>query len=147
MTSTDELKQFEQSKQFDLSLIAEFRAHGGKVSGWEHNPLLLLTTIGARSGQPHTKPLSYTTDGDRIIVFAANSGALDLPDWYHNLVAHPEVTVELGRECWQTQAVVATGQKHERLLIRRAEEAPWFVELQRKAKRQVPVVILARGGA
>jgi deazaflavin-dependent oxidoreductase (nitroreductase family) len=147
MGTSDELTPFEQSKQYDQALIAEFRAQSGKVSGWEDNPLLLLTTIGARSGQPHTKPLSYTTDGDRIIVFAGNSGAPDLPDWYYNLVAHPEVTVELGRECWQTRAVVATGQEHERLWNRRVEEAPWIVELQRKAKRQVPVVILARAGA
>jgi deazaflavin-dependent oxidoreductase (nitroreductase family) len=137
MSSTDELRQFNQA------LISEFRANGGQVSGWEDNPLLLLTTIGAKSGHPHTTPLSYMTDNDRIIVLAANQGALSHPHWYNNLVVHPDVTVELGEKRWTTRAVVAEGQERERLFNLRAAQAPWVAEYQSQTKRQIPVVILA----
>ena len=137
MPSTEELKQFNQA------LIAEFRANGGNVSGW--HPLLLLTTIGAKRGQPHTTPLTYSTDGDRIIVIAAHSGAPKHPAWYHNLVANPEVTVELGRERLRMRAVVAEGKERERLFKQHAEQAPWIVEYQAKTTRPIPVVILERG--
>ena len=138
MSSTDEPKQFNQA------LIAGFRANGGTVDGWP--PLLLLTTIGAKHGQPHTTPLLYSTDGDRIIVIAADSGAPKHPAWYHNLVADPEVTVELGCERWRMRAVVAEGKERERLFKQHAEQAPWLVEFQAKTTRQIPVVILERGG-
>ena len=137
MPSTDE------PKQFNHGLIAEFRANGGTVSGWP--PLLLLTTIGAKSGQPHTTPLLYSTDGDRIIVIAAHSGAPKHPAWYHNLVANPEVTVELGRERFRMRAVVAAGKERERLFNQHAEKAPWTVEFQAKTTRELPAVVLERG--
>jgi deazaflavin-dependent oxidoreductase (nitroreductase family) len=137
----------EELRRFNQSLIAEFRANGGKAKGWEDNPLLLLTTIGARSGQPHTIPLSYMTDGDHIVVFAAAAGAPSHPAWYRNLVAHPEVTVELGRERWQTRAVAASGQERARLFSQRVKEAPFVGEVQRTTGREIPVVILPRGGA
>ncbi len=85
--------------QFNQDLIAAFRVNGGKGIGpFVNRPVLLLTTTGAKSGQPRTTPLVYTTDGDRIVVIASKGGAPSHPAWYHNLVAHPEVTVEVGRE-------------------------------------------------
>jgi deazaflavin-dependent oxidoreductase (nitroreductase family) len=138
MPSTDELKQFNQA------LIAEFRANGGTVNGW--HPLLLLTTIGAKSGQRHTTPLGYSTDGDRIIVIANNLGAPQNPAWYHNLIANPEVTVELGRERLRMHAIVAEGEERERLFNQHVEHGPGIMERQEGTTRQVPVVILERGG-
>jgi deazaflavin-dependent oxidoreductase (nitroreductase family) len=140
VTNTDELKQFNQS------LIAEFRANGGKIniSGWENVPVLLLTTQGVRSGKPHTTPLGYTTDADRFIIIAANQGALSHPHWYRNLVAHPDVTVELGHESWPARAVVARGPERDRLFNQHAAKFPSNWEFQSKTTRQMPVVILAR---
>ena len=134
------------SKEYIQALITEFRANSGQCRGWEDNSLLLLTTIGAKSGRRHTVPVSFTTDGDRVVVLAANGGEPNRPAWYHNLLAHPEVTVELGSEIWQTRAVVAEGQERERLFNKRAEEAPFVLEMQRKMTHQIPVVILRRPG-
>ncbi len=103
----------DELKQFNVGLVAAFRANGGEVRGW--HPLLLLTTVGAKSGQPHTTPLAYRTDGERLLVFAADQGAPRHPAWYHNLAANPAVTVELGRERLPMRAVIATGEERERL--------------------------------
>ncbi|MBF6591301.1 MAG: nitroreductase family deazaflavin-dependent oxidoreductase [Ktedonobacterales bacterium] len=133
--------------QFNQTLIAEFRATGGKVSGqFARSPLLLLTTIGAKSGQPRTMPLAYTTDGDRLVIIASKGGAPTNPDWYHNLVANPLVTVELGSERFQARAVVPAGQERERLFNQMAERMPFFAAYQRKVTRQIPVVVLERVG-
>jgi deazaflavin-dependent oxidoreductase (nitroreductase family) len=130
----------DEFKQFNRPLIAEFRANAGKVNGW--HSLLLLTTVGAKSSQPHTTPLVYSTDGDRIIIVAAARGAPKHPDWYHNLLAHPEVTVELDGESQRMRAVVAEGQEYERLFIQHAEQVPAVVEYQGKTARRIPIVIL-----
>lgn len=132
----------DEPKQFNQALITEFRANGGSVSGWP--PLLLLTTIGARSSQLHTTPLLYSTDGEHIVIIAADSGAPKHPAWYHNLVANPAVTVELGREHFRMRAVIAEGKERERLFNQHAEQAPWIVEFQAKTTRQIPVVVLER---
>ena len=84
-------------RAFHAQRVAEFRANGGKLHPpFDTVPLLVLTTIGARSRRPHATPMSYTRDGERIIVVAAAGGAPQHPAWYHNLIAHPEVTVEVG---------------------------------------------------
>ncbi len=130
---------------FNQNLIAEFRANDGKVTGqFAGRPVLLLTTTGARSGQPRTMPLVYSTDGDRLVVIASKGGAPTNPDWYHNLVAHPTVTVELPGETFQTQAVVAEGDERARLYDQQAAQMPAFAEYQEKTTRQIPVVILER---
>src|SRR3954463_16516817 len=99
MSSTTDRNQFNQD------LITEFRANKGVVTGvFANRPLLLLTTIGAKSGQPRTMPLVYTTDGDRLVVIASKGGAPTNPDWYHNLVANPEATVELPGETFRVRA-------------------------------------------
>jgi deazaflavin-dependent oxidoreductase (nitroreductase family) len=90
--------------------IEAFRANEGKVGGmWEGRPLLLLTTTGAKSGQRRTNPMMYLRDGDRLLVFASKGGAPSSPDWYHNLVVHPEVTVEVDNETYKATATVISG--------------------------------------
>ena len=132
---------------FNQTVITEFRANGGKVGGMFANvPLLLLTTIGAKSGQSRTTPLAYTTDGNHFIVIASKGGAPTNPDWYYNLLANPIVTVERGHERFQARAVVAKGQERDRLYAQMGEQLPQFLEYQQKASRQIPVVALDRVG-
>jgi deazaflavin-dependent oxidoreductase (nitroreductase family) len=110
--------------------------------------LLLLTTTGARSGEPRTTPVAYSTDGDRFIILASKGGAPTNPAWYFNLVAHPTVTVELGTgqslERFQARATVAEGQERERLFAHHAGLMPGFADYQEKTTRQIPVIILER---
>jgi deazaflavin-dependent oxidoreductase (nitroreductase family) len=138
------------NKSFDdynQDLIAQFRANGGTVTGqFAHSPLLLLTTTGAKSGQPRTTPLVYTRDGDRLVIIASKGGAPTNPDWYHNLVAHPEATVELPGETFQVQATVPQGEERQRLYDQMGAQMPFFHEYQRRATRQIPVVVLERVG-
>jgi deazaflavin-dependent oxidoreductase (nitroreductase family) len=132
-------------KEWNKQVIAEFRANGGKVGGnFEGAILLLLTTTGAKSGQPRTTPLVYLPDGDRLAIFASKAGAPTNPDWYHNLVAHPEATVEVGTETFKVTAVVADEEERARLYAKQAELAPRFAEYQAKTTRKIPVVILER---
>jgi deazaflavin-dependent oxidoreductase (nitroreductase family) len=132
---------------FNQTVIAEFRANGGKVGGMFANaPLLLLTTIGAKSGQPRTAPLAYTTDGDHFVIIASKAGAPTNPDWYHNILANPVVTVEIGGERFQARAVVAKGQERERLYAQMVARLPQFGEYQQKTSRQIPAVVLERVG-
>ena len=134
-------------KRFNENLIAEYRATGGQVAGqFAGAPLLLLTTTGARSGQPRTSPLVYTTDGDRIVVIASKGGAPTDPDWYRNVVAHPEVTVELGGERFRARASVAEGEERERLYAQQAARMPNFAEYRKMTDRSIPVVLLQRLG-
>lgn len=130
---------------FNQKIITEFRANGGKVSGpFAGGHLLLLTTTGARSGQPRTIPLGYPPDEDRIIVIASYNGAPRHPDWYHNLVANPTATVEIGADKFQARAMVIEGEERERLWNRLAEQMPFLAEHQRKTTRQIPLVALER---
>jgi len=130
---------------YNRHLIEEFRANGGKVSGqFEHTPLLLLTTIGAKSGQCRTTPLGYMPEGDRLIVIASSGGAPTHPDWYHNLVAHPQVTVEVGTETFDAIAVVAEDEERDRLWTKGVALYPSLAEHQAKTTRQIPVIALSR---
>ncbi len=125
--------------------IEEFRANGGKVGGfWEGKPLLLLTTTGAKSGQRHTNPVMYLADGNRLLVFASKRGAPTNPDWYHNLVAHPGVTVEVGTETYEATATVLNGEDRDRFYARQAELYPQFGEYQANTSRKIPVIALER---
>lgn len=128
---------------YNQTVIETFRRNGGQVQG--PNRLLLLTTTGAKSGQPRTTPLAYSTDGDRLIVVASKGGAPTNPDWFHNLLANPIVTVELGSERFQARAtVVANEQERERRYAHHAELMPGFAEYQTKTSRKIPVVIFER---
>ncbi|MBO0779948.1 MAG: nitroreductase family deazaflavin-dependent oxidoreductase [Ktedonobacteraceae bacterium] len=132
---------------FNESVITEFRTNGGKVGGYFANAdLILLTTTGAKSGQPRVSPLAYTTDGDRIVIIASKAGAPTNPDWYHNLLAHPLATVELGQERFQARATVTDEPERERLYAKMVEKMPGFAEYQRKTARKIPVVTLQRVG-
>ena len=125
--------------------IEAFRANGGKVGGvWEGRPLLLLTTTGAKSGKHYTTPMMYLPDGNRLLVFASKAGAPTDPDWYRNLVAHPEVTVEVGPETYQATATVLTGEERDRLYAKQAGLYPQFADYEQKTTRKIPVVALER---
>lgn len=130
---------------WNRQLIEEFRANGGKVGGmWEGRPLLLLTTTGAKSGLRYTHPTMYLADGNRLLVFASKGGAPTHPDWYHNLVANPDVTVEVGPEIYEATATVLTGEERDRWYAKQSELYPQFGEYQKKTTRTIPVVALTR---
>lgn len=127
-------------------VIAQYRATGGQVTGrYAGRPLLLLTTTGAKSGQPRVTPLNYSTDGERLIVIASKGGSPTHPDWYRNLVAHPEVTIEQGSETFQAHATTAEEPERSRLFAQQAAEMPFFAEYERiVTARQIPVVVFTR---
>jgi len=129
------------------TVITEFRSNGGKVRGdFANMSLLLLTTIGAKSGQTYTTPLAYTTDEDHFVIIASKAGASTNPDWYYNLLAHPVATVEIGSERFQARAEVTSEPKRERLFAKMDEQIPGFTEYQRKTSRKIPVLTLERIG-
>lgn len=126
-------------------LIEELRASRGKPDNpFANRSLLLLTTTGAKSGQPRTMPMMYIPDGDRLLVIASNAGAPAHPDWYHNLLAHPQVTVELGNETFPVTATVAQGAERQQLWDKVVGLYPFFAEHQAKVSREIPVVVLRR---
>jgi deazaflavin-dependent oxidoreductase (nitroreductase family) len=134
-------------REFNQNLITEFRANGGKLGGrLANSSILLLTTTGARSGQERITPLGYGKDGDRLVVIAANAGAPAHPDWYHNLLAHPAVTVEVGAERFAARAHTAEGTEREHLLTHQAEIVPWLAAQQQKTARAIPIVVIERAG-
>jgi deazaflavin-dependent oxidoreductase (nitroreductase family) len=133
---------------FNRGVVEQFRANGGVGPGrWATQPLLLLTTTGARSGLPRTTPLLYSTDGDRLVVIASKGGEPTHPDWYHNLLAHPEATVEVGAETVPVRAQVAQGAERRRLFDQQAAQMPFFAEYERTTPRTIPVVVLTRSDA
>jgi deazaflavin-dependent oxidoreductase (nitroreductase family) len=133
---------------YNHQLIEEFRANRGKSGGpMEGRPLLLLTTTGAKSGQLRTTPMMYIPDGGRLLVIASNAGAPVHPDWYRNLVAYPEVTVEVGNEIFEAIAIVTEGPERQRLWTRVVELYPFFADHQAKVTRQIPVIVLERRGS
>jgi deazaflavin-dependent oxidoreductase (nitroreductase family) len=122
-------------------LIAAFRASGGKLK--RRNPVLLLTTVGARSGRPLTTPLNLSQDGDRLVVIASAGGAARHPAWYHNLLANPEVQIEHDGEMFRARAIIAEEPERTRLYDIQAAAMPFFDGYRRRVKsRQIPVVIL-----
>jgi deazaflavin-dependent oxidoreductase (nitroreductase family) len=132
-------------KAFNAALIDEFRANEGKVGGrFEGRPVLLLTTTGAKSGRAFTLPLVYLQDGERLLIFASKAGSPTNPDWYHNLVANPSVTVEVGAESYEATAKVLTGEERDRQYARQVEAMPMFGEYQQKTTRVIPVIALER---
>ncbi len=130
---------------WNAQIIAEFRANDGKVGGqFDGAPLLLLTTTGAKSGLARTSPMMYLPDGDRLVVFASKAGAPTNPDWYHNLVANPSATVEVGTDSFDVDAHVTTGAERDQLYARQAALYPGFAEYESKTDRVIPVVALTR---
>ena len=124
-------------------IIEEFRANEGKVGGnFEGAPLLLLHTTGARTGQERVSPMMYQQVDGGYAVFASKGGAPTNPDWYHNLVARPEVRAEIGTGTRQLVARVAQGEERERIWTAQKAAYPGFADYERKTTREIPVVIL-----
>ena len=130
---------------YNLQVIEEFRANAGRVGGsWEGRNLLLLTTTGRKSGRPHTTPMVFTRDGDRLLVYASKAGAPTHPDWYLNLVADPQVVVEVGAERYDATAAPLEGEERDRAFAEQAARNPVFAGYAEKTDRVIPVVALTR---
>ncbi|MGA3153475.1 MAG: nitroreductase family deazaflavin-dependent oxidoreductase [Streptosporangiaceae bacterium] len=128
---------------YNAQIIEEFRANGGKVGGpFEGAPLLLLHTVGARTGQERVNPMMYRSAGTGYAVFASKAGAPTHPDWYHNLIAHPQVMAEIGTETVSLTARVASPGEREQIWAAHKREYPGFADYEQKTTRQIPVVIL-----
>lgn len=126
-------------------LMASFRAGGGKVGGnFEDVPLLILHTLGARTGEPRENPLVYQPRGRDFVVFASGGGAPRDPDWYHNLVAFPEAVIEVGTEAIDVVARVAEGDERDYLWDLQRRIIPAFADQQAATSRRIPVVVLER---
>ena len=128
---------------WNQKIIDEFRANGGKVGGpFEGKSLLLLHTIGAKSGQERVNPVACIRDGGNLVVIASKGGAPNHPDWYYNLLAHPEVSVEVGTEPLKVRAQVAPEPERTRLYEKMVDMMPGFDDYRRKTSRVIPVIVL-----
>ncbi len=127
------------------SVIAEFRANGGKAGDLlGGKPVVLVHHFGARTGTERISPLAYFREGDRLFVYASKNGNDENPAWYHNLVARPRVTVELGAETFEVTARVLTGAERDEYYAKQAAVQPQFADYQRGTERVIPVVELVR---
>jgi deazaflavin-dependent oxidoreductase (nitroreductase family) len=132
-------------EDWNTKIIEEFRAHGGKVGGqFEGAPLLLLHHRGAKSGKERVNPMMYRAVGHDLAVFASKAGAPTNPDWYHNLLAHPKATVEIGTETVSVTARVAEGEERTKIWEQQKKDYPGFADYEASTTRQIPVVILER---
>ena len=130
---------------FTAQLIAEFKANDGRVGGpFENSRLLLLTTTGAKTGQPRTAILGYYPDGDRVLVVGSAGGSPKHPAWYHNLLANPKVGVDLGLFDYPATAVVLRGAERDEIFARLVEADPGWGEYQKQTTRTIPVVALVQ---
>ena len=130
---------------FNKKIIEEFRANDGVVGGpFEGRQLLLVHTVGAKSGQPRINPLAYTTDDDRYVIIASKAGAPNNPAWYYNIVANPEVTIEVGSEKFDVVATVTEEPERTRLYDKMSAKNPGFIEYANKTTRTIPVITLSR---
>jgi deazaflavin-dependent oxidoreductase (nitroreductase family) len=133
------------ANDFNTGIIEEFRANAGKVGGpFEGAPMVLLTTIGAKSGKVRVNPVMYRNDGGRMYVFASKAGAPTNPDWYHNMVANPEMSIEVGTDSYDVTATEVKGAERDRIYADQAREYPGFAEYEAKTDRVIPVVALDR---
>ena len=139
-------------QDYNRKIIDEFRANEGRVGGpFAGAPMVLVTSKGAKSGRPHTTPLVYLREGDaaggpgdRIYVFGSMGGAPKHPAWYHNLKAHPDVTVEVGTDRYPVRATIVTGDERDRLFQKQASLRPQFAEYQQRTTRTIPLIALER---
>lgn len=136
----------DEFQDFNAGVVKEFRANEGKVGGmFEGKDLLLLTTIGAKSGEERISPLAFTRDGDRFVIAASMGGAPKNPAWYHNVIANPKVTLEIGTEKFTaTATVIADRAERDRLYAKMIEFSEGFAEYEKKTTRLIPVVVLER---
>lgn len=132
---------------FNDDLITHFRKNKGVIyeGPFTGRDVLLLTTTGAKSGRPRTHPLVYTRDGDRYLIIASKGGAPTHPSWYHNVRAHPEVTVEVGPETFHAKAIPVTrGPERRRLYDQHSAINPGFKDYEKKTDRVIPAILLER---
>jgi deazaflavin-dependent oxidoreductase (nitroreductase family) len=128
---------------FNAQVIEEFRANEGRVGGmFEGLPLLLLHHTGAKSGASRINPLAYQAHEGRYVIFASKAGAPTNPDWYHNLKAHPNVSIEVGSDTIDAVASEASGEERDRLYRTQAERVPAFTEYESRTERVIPVIVL-----
>jgi deazaflavin-dependent oxidoreductase (nitroreductase family) len=131
---------------FTRNLIADLRAHAGQATSGPFlgKPLMLLTSKGAKSGLDRTAIITYSRDGDHYVIAASKSGAPTNPDWFHNLKANPEATVELGGEMFRARATEATGPERERLWQLHTQKLPEFLEYPKQTSRVIPMFFVDR---
>lgn len=136
----------ERVRAFNEKNIAEFRSSGGRISAFGDAPVLLLTTTGARSGQPRTNPMMYLADEDnpnRVYVFASAAGADTNPAWFHNIVAHPQdLKVEIGNDTMSADPEVLSDPLRGRVYDVQASRYPGFADYQARTTRPIPVIAL-----
>jgi len=139
-------KRVDDVGDFNRDLIKDLRAHGGKATSgpFKGRDVLILTTKGAKTGEARENPLAYTRDGENLIVVGSKGGAPTHPSWYHNLVKHPDVTLEVEGETFKAHAHVPHGEEDERLYTQHADILPHFHEYRKKTSRQIPVIVLQR---
>lgn len=124
-------------------VVEEFRANGGKAGGMlEGRPLLILHNIGARTGAPRINPLAYQKVEDGYAIFGTKGGSPTHPAWYHNLMANPEVRIELGAETFMVRARLTDGEERERIWTQQKIDLPMFADFEKKTSRQIPVIVL-----
>ena len=133
-------------RDWNAEVIAEFRANQGQVRAPYDDPppMLLLHTIGAKTGKERVVPMRAMPDGDALYVFASAHGSARHPDWYHNLVAHPDITIEKGTETIPVRATEVVGEERGTVFARHAARFPIFAEYQRNLARTIPVIRLDR---
>lgn len=129
---------------FNSQVIDQYRANDGKLGDPFPFPVLLLHTVGARSGEPRINPVAYLPDGERLLVFASAGGADKSPAWYYNLIAKPTATVEVGTETFDVTVSELKGEERDRFYKIQADQYENFAEYERKTSRVIPVVALTR---
>jgi deazaflavin-dependent oxidoreductase (nitroreductase family) len=131
---------------FTQALITSFRSNGGQITDgpFVGRDVLLLTTVGAKTGQERLAPVVYTRDGDRFVILGSKGGAPTHPGWYFNLLANPVVTVEMGTEKFKARATPVEGAERERLWAMHAARYPGFEDYLAKTTRVIPVIVLER---
>jgi deazaflavin-dependent oxidoreductase (nitroreductase family) len=132
-------------EDFNKKIIEEFRANQGKVGGmFAGMPLVLVTTKGAKTGKESIIPVAYSTDGENFVIVASKGGAPENPAWYYNLLAHPEVDIEVGTEKFKVKATDTKGEERDRLFEQHAKHYPTFNEYKEKTTRVIPVFLLEK---
>jgi deazaflavin-dependent oxidoreductase (nitroreductase family) len=129
---------------WNQGVIEEFRANGGKVAQFEGRNLLLLHHTGAKTGTERVNPLVYQPIGESFAVFGSKAGAPTNPDWFHNLRANPDATVEVGDQTIAVKARVTEGDEHDRIWEQQKRDNPNFAEYETMTSRPIPVVVLER---
>jgi deazaflavin-dependent oxidoreductase (nitroreductase family) len=135
-----------EPRDWNAEVIAEFRANQGEVKAPYDNPppMLLIHTLGAKSGKEHIVPMRCLPDGDALYIFASAHGSERNPDWYYNLIAHPDITIEQGSETIPVRATEVVGAERDAIFARHAARFPIFAEYAQKLRRSIPVLRLER---